>query len=153
MIAQALNNSYRPAHTKKCPFIIGAFFDHLATGKDFSTQLLGRPWQKEFSFDKVLLEKFQHRCMQFRHIAVALRAHHDAARKLGTQVCCPFRLRYLIADHVDLVEHANPRHRLRTDFIEYAISHRELALKAGVARIDDMQQQRRLRCLLQRRLE
>ena len=80
--------------------------------------------------------------MQFHDIGFAAGAHHDAVRVLLTQRGLAICLSRFITNHVNLVKHAYPRHAAGTDFLQYLIRHRELPFKAGIARIDDVEQQR-----------
>ena len=43
---------------------------------------------------------------------------------------------------VNLVENANARHDIGTDFFQYFVGYFKLTLKAGIAGINDVEQQR-----------
>src|SRR5581483_12326407 len=100
----------------------------------------------ELGLDEALLEEGRDRLAEPRDVALPFRAHHDASGVLRPQ-------RLLIAAAVDLVEDQEARHALRADLVEHFLGDRELPLESGIARIDDMDEERRLERLIQRRLE
>ena len=120
-------------------FTICAFIQHLTACIDFTAQLLCRPGKEKLGLDEILLEKCNDRLVQPGNIVKATRAHHDARWVLRTQRRFAFGLRRCIADVVDLVEDADARDILRADLGKHFIGDLKLALKSGVARIDDME--------------
>ncbi len=92
------------------------------------------------------MEKGDDRLAQLRDVAFAERADREALGVARTQ-------HRRVADAIDLVEHEEARHGLRPDLLEHGFGHRELPLEPGIARVDDVEEQRRLQRLVEGRLE
>src|SRR5258708_28809840 len=153
LLAQTVHGVSLAANAEECTLTVGALLQHFAAREDLPAQLLCRPGQEYLGLDEAFLEKRPDRGVQLRDIGLAARTHYHALGILRTQCRFPRPLRRRLADTVDLVEDADARHRLRTDLPQHFIRHRDLPFKSGIARIDDVDEQRRFDRLLERRLE
>src|SRR3989454_11342207 len=113
---------------------IGALLKHRTGFEDVPALLLRRPGEEELGLDEALLEERLDRLAEPRDVGLAARADHDASGILCEQRC-------LVAGAVDLVEDDEARQVLRADLVGHFLRHRELALEAGIACIDDVGEQ------------
>src|SRR5712691_7849542 len=125
---------------------IGALLKHRTGVEDVPALLLRRPGEEELGLDEALLEERLDRLAEPRDVGLAARADHDPSGILCAQRC-------LVPAAVDLVEDDEARQVLRADLVEHFLGHRELALEAGIAGIDDVDEQGRLERFIERRLE
>jgi hypothetical protein len=124
--------------------------EHLAGREISPRRFCEAQGEEELGLDEIALEERGDGLAQPRDIALAARAHHDTSGVLREQRGPQFSL---VSGPVDLVEHEQARHLLRADLVEHLVGHRELALEAGIARVDDVGEERRLERLVERRLE
>src|SRR6266700_4953010 len=146
LLAQAPHGLWLAAHAQERALAIGALLQHRAGGEDLPAQFLRRPGKEELGLDEAPLEERDYRLAQPGDVALPLRAHHDAGGVLRAQ-------RGLVPAAVDLVEDDEARHVLRADLAQHFLGHRDLPLEPGIARIDHVEEQRRLERFVERRLE
>src|SRR5207302_4218878 len=146
LLAQALHGLGLATDAQEHALAIGALLQHRTGVEDVPALLLRRPGEEELGLDEALLEERPDRLAKPRDVGLAARADHDASGILCAQRC-------LVPTAVDLVEDHEARQVLRTDLVEHFLGHRELALEAGIACIDDVDEQRRLERFIERRLE
>src|SRR5207237_882926 len=102
---------------------------------------------------EVALEERGDCLVQPHDIALAARAHHDTSGKPRAQRRFVLALAGFIAAAIDLVEDEEARYGLRADLVEHFLGYRELTLEPRIAGVHDVDEQRSLERLVERRLE
>jgi hypothetical protein len=110
--------------------------------------LLCRPGKKKLGLNQIPLEKRDDPLAELCDFAGAPCTHHDAIRVLCAQGRLALSLCRCVANVIDLVENADARQDSRTNLLKYSICYLKLALKPGVACIDDVEQQGCIKCLV-----